>query len=335
MKSKRSLRIAVMITLFISMLFLYTGCSQSKGGEQGRTNGEAPLDGISSSYETILELKEEKQIKSRMMVAKKKIEIDAGASGSKVVINKGDLVRVVGKGSDQTQVLYKDELVYVNNADLTQTLTKKNWIIVLDAGHQRKSDLSLEPIGPGAQVMKPKLRGGTRGVQTRIFEYVLNLEVTLKLQDELLNRGYDVRLVRETHDVNISNAQRAIIANELEADCYIRIHANGDNDASRRGIMTICQTPENPYNGDLFEYSSLLAKSILDASLRQTGLPSQGVWETDTMTGINWCRVPTTIIEMGYMSNPIEDVLLNSKDFQEKVVLGIADGIELYFSYFH
>lgn len=46
------------------------------------------------------------------------------------------------------------------------------------------------------------------------------------------------------------------------------------------------------------------------------------------MSGINWAKVPTTIIEMGFLSNSEEDKLLSSQDYQEKIVKGIAKGIE-------
>lgn len=96
------------------------------------------------------------------------------------------------------------------------------------------------------------------------------------------------------------------------------------------GISTLCQTANNPYNGKIAKQSYELSKAILDNTVKATGAKSRGVTRTDTMSGINWSKVPVTIIEMGFLSNEKEDKLLASSAYQAKLVSGMVNGLKEY-----
>ncbi len=205
-------------------------------------------------------------------------------------------------------------------------------VVCIDPGHQSKQNKDTEPLGPGSSEMKKKVSSGTTGRFTGVTEYELNLAVSLKLRDILTARGYTVIMTRETNDVNISNAERAQIANENSAACFVRIHANGSENENKSGAMTICMTKNNPFNASLYDDSYRLSSCILDSVVAATGCVKEKVWATDTMSGINWSLVPVTIVEMGYMTNKAEDELMATDDYREKLATGIADGIDSYFA---
>ena len=144
--------------------------------------------------------------------------------------------------------IFSDNFYTVNAAN-------KKKVICIDAGHQTKANLEKEPIGPGAKTTKFKVTGGTSGLWTKQTEYSLALKVAKKLKKILKKRGYKVIMCRTKNDVNMSNSERAAIANEANADAFIRIHANGAASKTVNGAMTICQTKNNPFNSGIYTNS--------------------------------------------------------------------------------
>lgn len=199
-------------------------------------------------------------------------------------------------------------------------------IIGIDPGHQGQGNYDKEPVGPDTKEMKAKVSSGTSGVSTGIAEYVTVLEISLKLREALEEMGCSVYMTRDTHEIDISNKERAEMMNELGADLVLRLHCDGAEDRSANGIgMFVRKT------GEKQEESQAAAEVLLDAMVESTGAKKRGVFLRDTYTMNNWSIVPCILVEMGFMSNPEEDEKLNNPEYQELLVQGMAEGICRYF----
>lgn len=205
-------------------------------------------------------------------------------------------------------------------------------IVGIDPGHQLRGDSSTEPNGPGSSTYKAKVAGGTKGTATGKPEYQLTLEVAKKLKTELWDRGYQVVMTRTKNDVNISNKERALLINESGADICVRIHADGGV-SSARGATVLCPSSSNRYISSLYSKSKKLSEALISAYCKETGLRNRGISYRDDLTGTNWSTVPTTLIELGFMTNATEDRYMASASGQKEMVNGLADGIDAYFGY--
>ncbi|MCD8367428.1 MAG: N-acetylmuramoyl-L-alanine amidase [Clostridiales bacterium] len=254
------------------------------------------------------------------------------------VLSAGDSVTRTGYQEAWSQVDYEGAVCYISSAYLTTEepvqpteTAATGHIVAIDPGHQAKGNSDLEPIGPGATEKKAKVSTGTSGVSTGVAESSLTLTVSLQLRDALEAEGYQVVMTRESQDVNISNAERAQIATDAGAEIFIRIHANGSENSSASGILALSPSSANPYVASLYEDSYRLSKLLVNELCAATGAKNLGVQTSDTMSGINWSTMPVSIVELGFMTNATEDQLLNSADYQAKLVEGMVNAVNAYF----
>lgn len=207
-------------------------------------------------------------------------------------------------------------------------------VIGIDPGHQAHANYDKELISPTGTAKKAKVSSGTYGRFTGVHEYEINLLVAMKLKAKLEELGATVMMTRETHDIDISNAERAVMMNKVPVDCWIRIHANGSNNASIHGLFFLVPSlgTMNTDDSAVQTKSCELAEFLLPATISATGAKDLGIIPRHDQTGFSWSSTPVCTIEMGHMTHKEEDHLLVSDDYQEKMAQGLADGFLNYFS---
>lgn len=207
---------------------------------------------------------------------------------------------------------------------------KPKFIVCIDPGHQRKANLELEPIGPGATKQKYKVTDGTTGVVTKKREYELNLEAAILLKEMLEAKGIEVVMTRTTHDVNMSNKERAAIANEHHANLFLRIHADGSESATEKGFAVLTPSKENAFTKNIYQESLTASEFIVNKVKENGNVQVNGIKFRDDLSGFNWAEVPGVLLELGFMSNPEEDRKLSDVNYLRSLLQSVADSVESY-----
>ena len=236
---------------------------------------------------------------------------------------------------DSKDTVKTEEPVAVNAEVTSEVVTSpttntESFVIVIDPGHQAKANLEQEPIGPDARETKYKVTGGTTGVVTGKPEYVLTLEAAHLLKAHLEKKGFQVILTRTSHDVDISNRERAEIANRHGADLFVRLHADGSESSETSGFSVLVPAKDNPYTAAVYEDSYRAAQFVLTHLSKEIPIHQNGIFFRNDMSGFNWSKVPVILPEIGFMTNPEEDKKLSEEAYLTHVMELLASGIEEY-----
>lgn len=201
--------------------------------------------------------------------------------------------------------------------------------VCIDAGHGGGYDLTLTPIGPGSDQMQYVEPGGTSGVATGRDEAEVTLEVAMLLKAKLQDAGINVVMVREDNDTVLSSEQRARIANACGADLFIRLHCDGSDDPSLSGFSTLIPG-YNDWTAGIVEESERAAWLMHPLIVEAIGANDAGIVQRSDLAGFNFCEVPSVLYEMGFMSNPDEDVLLSDPQYQDALAQAMCRAAVAY-----
>ncbi|VBB08040.1 n-acetylmuramoyl-l-alanine amidase [Lucifera butyrica] len=156
-----------------------------------------------------------------------------------------------------------------------------------------------------------------------------NLAVGLKLRDKLRQAGAKVVMTRDTDRTVAPEGStldqelqaRITIAEENQADIFVSIHSNDNDDPSIAGTMSFYP------NGK----SSALARAVQNAVVKETHAVNRGVSPANFYVLRN-NPVPAMLLEMGFVSNPTEAARLHDATYRASIAQGIFNGIVNYFS---
>lgn len=190
--------------------------------------------------------------------------------------------------------------------------------VVIDPGHQQKTDYKKEQFKKGTKNGKARATSGAVGVATKQKEYELTMETALMLKEYLEKCGATVILTRTENDVNISNKERAAIAVKNKPTLFLRLHADASTNASVKGVRVYI-----PKSGKLNKKANADKLGKLVAAAGKTTF--RGSKATNQYTGLNFASsVRSYQIVLGYLSNAEDDKRLADPDNRYEMCAAIA-----------
>lgn len=160
-----------------------------------------------------------------------------------------------------------------------------------------------------------------------VMEKDVNLELAERLSDKLVKLGYEVILTRENDAQQPSLEERVNTAERANADLFISIHQNAceEKESKVTGIETW-------YCADASGDSRRLAQLVHMGALNKTEAQDREVRESRELYVIRETSMPSCLIETSFLSNRKEREAVCDPEYQEKMVSGIAEGIDYYFN---
>lgn len=156
-----------------------------------------------------------------------------------------------------------------------------------------------------------------------VLEKTINLQLAQLLKSKLEEMGYTIFLTRDQDDY-MTLEERVEASKKARADIYISIHQNACEEEASGMETWYC-------GQDGWDKSKKLAQLIHQEVIGKTQARDRGLQDTSELYVIRESGVPSCLIETGFLSDATDRANLQSSEYQQKIVDGIAQGIDLYF----
>ncbi|MDA1838528.1 N-acetylmuramoyl-L-alanine amidase [Bacillus cereus group sp. BY17LC] len=310
----------IKIMSMIAFIGIYMGgCSQ-----------EQPKKETTSSIKETSENKKVDAPVEKQQEEQEKKEEPQAVQTNEQVEQKQEEVPAEEKKEESTPAQPAEQPVQNNEQKVESNEKQGKFLVVIDPGHQQKANLNLEPIGPGATTQKYKVTDGTTGVVTKKIEAVLVLEMAFVLKEKLEAKGMQVLMTRTSQDVDISNKERATLANDHKANLFLRLHADGSENPNQSGFAVLTPAEGSPYTKEIYAESLQISQTIVKKMRENQQVKVNGIKFRDDLSGFNWSKVPGVLLELGFMSNHEEDKKLSDPQYVNSLLQSVTDSVDEY-----